>query len=105
MGHSGLIIFRKSGDAVEVDTFLLSCRIIGRLFDRTLFCQSLRLLSRIWPYNEIRASFMPTQKNGIVAELWKDYGFAVNSSGQGKTFACPVAGLKVSLPEIIQLNE
>lgn len=105
MGHSGLIFFRKSGDAVEVDTFLMSCRIIGRSFDRALFCQSLKMLNRTWSYNEIRASFLPTQKNSIVAELWKDYGFSESSSGQGKAYVCRVAELKVSLPEIIQLKE
>jgi FkbH-like protein len=105
MGLSGLIIFKKPGAVVEVDTFLMSCRIIGRLLDRALFCQSLRLLSHMWSYNEIRASFIPTQKNGIVSGLWKDYGFFRILSDQGETYSCLVAELKVSFPEIIQLEE
>jgi predicted enzyme involved in methoxymalonyl-ACP biosynthesis len=39
IGQSGLVIFREPGDVVEVDTFLLSCRIIGRLLDWALFCE------------------------------------------------------------------
>ena len=76
IGYSGLIIFRKSGGVVEVDTFLMSCRIIGRLLDRALFCESLRMLSEMWPLDELRASFIPTPKNGIVSGLWKEYGFS-----------------------------
>ena len=105
IGHSGLIIFRKSGAVVEVDTFLMSYRIIGRLLDRALFCESLKLLGKMWPLNELRASFIPTQKNGIVAGLWKDYGFSRISADKGETYACLVSELKVSFPEVVQLAE
>ncbi len=105
MGLSGLIIFKKLGAVVEVDTFLISCRIIGRLLDRALFCQSLKLLGQTWSFNEIRASFIPTQKNGIVSGLWKDYGFSTISSESGEIYFSRIAGLKVSFPEIIQLEE
>lgn len=104
-GHSGLIIFRKTQGAVEVDTFLMSCRIIGRSLDRALFCESLRLLSQMWSFDEIRASFVPTQKNRIVAVLWADYGFSRIPGDEGERFACSVSGLKVSFPEVIQLAE
>jgi FkbH-like protein len=105
IGHSGLIIFRRSENVVEVDTFLMSCRIIGRLLDRALFRESLRMLSQMWPVGELRARFIPTQKNGIVSELWKDYGFSRISADKGETYACLVSELKVSFPEVIQLTE
>jgi FkbH-like protein len=105
LGQSGLIIFRKSADAVEVDTFLMSCRIIGRLLDRALFCESLRAVKQLWPLEILRASFIPTRKNGIVSGLWKDYGFSRISADNGDTYACLVSELKVSFPEVIQLVE
>ena len=104
-GLSGLIIFRKTGPEVEVDTFLMSCRIIGRLLDRALFCESLRIVSSLWPFNQLRASFIPTQKNAIVSGLWKDYGFSRISSNNGDTYACLVSELAVSFPEVIELAE
>ncbi|MST93988.1 MAG: HAD-IIIC family phosphatase [Pedosphaera sp.] len=104
IGHSGLIIFRRLGGVVEVDTFLMSCRLIGRQLDRALFCQSLRLVAQAWTTGEIRAHYLPTRKNGIVAGLWKEYGFAPITSVEGESYACPVGGLKVSFPEIIQLE-
>jgi FkbH-like protein len=104
-GYSGLIIFRRAGDVVEVDTFLMSCRIIGRLLDRALFCESLRMLSKMWLFDELRAGFIPTQKNSIVSGLWKDYGFSKISADKGETYTCLVTELNVSFPESIQLTD
>ena len=105
IGDSALIIFRKSGSVVEVDTFLMSCRIIGRLLDRALFCESVRALGTMWSFDEIRASYIPTQRNGIVAGLWKEYGLSRTSTQDGETYACKMNELKVAFPEIIQLAE
>jgi FkbH-like protein len=105
MGQSGLIIFRKSGEVVEVDTFLMSCRIIGRMFDKALFSRSLDLLSSHWSYKEVRASFVPTAKNSIVAELWKDYGFSPMPSETGQKYSCKAGDLKVSFPGVIKLEQ
>jgi FkbH-like protein len=104
-GDSGLIILRRAGQRVEVDTFLMSCRIIGRLLDRALFCESLRMLGKVWSFNEIRASFEPTPRNSIVSGLWRDYGFSRISSDDGETYSCLLTELKISFPEIIRLAE
>ncbi|PYJ03845.1 MAG: hypothetical protein DME25_11135, partial [Verrucomicrobia bacterium] len=102
-GNTGLIIFKREGDAVEVDSFLMSCRVIGRLLDRALFCEGLRRVREVWSFSRIRASFVPTQRNGIVSGLWKDYGFEKVAGGDGETYGCQVTEMKVSFPEIIEL--
>jgi FkbH-like protein len=104
MGQSGLIIFRKSGNAAEVDTFLMSCRIIGRKFDHALFCRGLELAREAWPVDEIRASYAPTPKNNIVAGLWKEYGLAPLAAENRERYGCGIADLKVSFPDIIELQ-
>ena len=105
LGHSGLIIFKKPGSVVEVDTFLMSCRIIGRLLDRALFCRSLEMLGQIWSLSELRASYLPTPKNSVVSGLWKNYGLSQIASDHGENYGCLVAELKVSFPDMIQLAE
>ena len=106
MGYSGLIIFRMSeGGVVEVDTFLMSCRIIGRMFDRALFCESLRALRTLWSFQQIRANFLPTPRNGLVSNLWPDYGFSKISAVDEGAYACLISDLKVTFPEVIQLVE
>jgi FkbH-like protein len=104
-GDSGLIIFRKTGGVVEVDAFLLSCRIIGRRFDHALFCESLRQLGHLWTFDKIYARFIPTPKNRIVSGLWTDYGFSRISTAQDEGYAAAVAELKVSFPDVIELAE
>jgi len=102
LGQSGLLILRKLPDAVEVDTFLMSCRIIGRLFDQALFCEGLRLARADWQFDRVQASFVPTAKNRIVAGLWKDYGLAAVEADGCETYAGLLSELKVSFPDVIQ---
>lgn len=104
VGQSGLIIFRKVKDFAEVDTFLMSCRIIGRHLDRALFSESLKKLRGDWRIDRLRAAFIPTPKNGIVSGLWNDYGFRRTTSDEN-SFECSVSELKVPFPEVIQLAE
>ncbi len=104
IGQSGLMILKKTGASVEVDTFLMSCRIIGRKFDHALFSESVRKAKSFWSFGELRAAFVPTQKNAVVSGLWSDYGFRRNS-GDENSYACPVAELKVTFPGVIELAE
>ena len=104
MGLSGLIIWRKSDGAAEVDTFLMSCRIIGRGFDHALFAESLRVARESWGVEELRASFSPTPKNRIVADLWTSYGFSGTPADTGEKYVCSFSKLKVSFPETIELT-
>jgi FkbH-like protein len=105
IGLSGLIMFRKLNGTVEVDSFLMSCRIIGRLFDRALFSESLRLLQRSWSFETVRATFIPTPRNRIVSDLWRDYGFSLEPGVNGESYACPVKDLNVPFPHIVELVE
>lgn len=104
MGQSGLIIFRKINNQVEVDSFLMSCRIIGRHLDLALFSESLRKVRTVWHFHELHATFVPTAKNGIVSGLWNDYGFRRIPSDDN-TYLCLLNELKVSFPDVIELSE
>lgn len=104
LGQSGLIIFRRMEEDVEVDTFLMSCRIIGRLLDRALFSESIRKMAARWQFRALHAAFIPTQKNGIVSGLWKDYGFS-KAANDGNIYSCLLPDLNVPFPAIIELAE
>jgi FkbH-like protein len=104
MGSSGLIIYKRHDDEIEIDTFLLSCRIIGRSFDKALFRRSLDLLSNSWDYRMIRATFMPTAKNSVVSNLWLDFGFTEFRSELSKDYICASDKLAVNIPNSIELK-
>jgi FkbH-like protein len=107
IGQSGVIIFRRADHTAQVDTFLMSCRIIGRMLDQALFCESLRQLGPVWSFDKLHAAYVPTQKNGIVSGLWREYGFATSNpaSANAQHFACNVKDLKVTFPAVVQLQE
>ncbi|MFA0962347.1 amino acid adenylation domain-containing protein [Roseivirga sp. BDSF3-8] len=61
-GITGLVITKIQGEVLLVDTFLLSCRVLGRNVEQGITW----LLSRICHENglkEIKTSFIPTAKN------------------------------------------
>ena len=49
-GLSGLLIYRNGGEGVEVDTFLMSCRIIGRMLDQALVSREPPAASGVWTF-------------------------------------------------------
>ncbi len=105
VGFSGLMILRRNGPVIEVDTFLLSCRIIGRHFDRALFCEGLRLAAKDWTFREIEARYIRTPKNDVVSHLWEEYGFQSMSREEPGVYKAHLAGLPLALPSTIKIVE
>ncbi|HYX20095.1 MAG TPA: hypothetical protein VFA98_04555, partial [Thermoanaerobaculia bacterium] len=75
-GIVGAAIVRgASGPRPEFDTFLLSCRVIGRSAE-SAFLLSLLGLLRERGAERVRGAYVPTPKNTLVASFWTDHGFA-----------------------------
>ena len=80
-GIVGVAIVRGVATAkAEIDSFLMSCRVIGRRAE-TVFVRALlrRLAAR--GVSRVRASFLPTAKNGLVKSFWPEHGFQPDASG------------------------
>lgn len=80
MGEYGLIgvIFCRIGsapDVWEVDTWLMSCRVLGRQMEKFMFDRLLEA-ARERGIREIEGVFRPTAKNGLVRDLYDQFGFA-----------------------------
>ena len=61
-------------DTLRVDTWLMSCRVIGRTAEQFLFNLVLRQ-AQDGGYSRLRGEYIPTKKNGMVADLYPDLGF------------------------------
>jgi FkbH-like protein len=105
MGTSGLIIVRRHGGEVDIDTFLVSCRIIGRKFDQALFRVAVREAVEAWAASLVTATFAPTAKNSLVKSLYNEYGFEGLEAPEGTTFRSPSAKLDLAPPKEIALVE
>jgi predicted enzyme involved in methoxymalonyl-ACP biosynthesis len=59
-----------------VETFLMSCRVIGRTVENAMF-EHLRLWLAEHGYLRIRGDYIPSKKNHIVADLLPRMGFTL----------------------------
>ena len=57
-----------------IDTFLLSCRIMGRGVENAILSQILKE-AKLNGVEELRAEFIPTPKNKPAENFLADYGF------------------------------
>lgn len=58
----------------EIDTLLLSCRILGKGIEHA-FIKKILMLLRESGVEELKAAYQPTQKNGQVADFYEKNGF------------------------------
>ncbi len=90
-GDSGLvsvIILKTSGADMEFDTFLMSCRVMGRKLENVIINE---LAAK---YNsKLIGKFIPTSKNAPVKELYDRLGFSLVSDDDGhKTYVMDASG-------------
>lgn len=76
-GITGLLILK--GD--EIDTFLMSCRVLGKGIEEAFVKIVLKQLQA--EQTRVTASYIPTEKNGQVKDFWAKMGFVV-AGGEGK---------------------
>jgi len=81
-GIVGVALFELSEPALaELDTFLMSCRVIGRKAESAFLNTLLKRLAAAG-VREVVADYLPTPKNGLVTSFLPDHGFAVGADGR-----------------------
>lgn len=102
-GLTGLAIVRDVQAVTEIDTFLLSCRVLGRGVEAALLaflCDRARGLRR----REIHGRFVPTRKNAQAAHFFPGHGFhQAEGPGDGPWVADP-SRVRVVCPAWIRLT-
>jgi len=71
-GITGLVILNHQKEIIEIDTFLLSCRILKRGVEKKIFNK----LDLLYPNKIMTGKFIPTSKNMITKNLFIDYNFS-----------------------------
>jgi FkbH-like protein len=81
-GLIGVMLVEVSGVEWKVDTWLMSCRVIGRGVEAFMF-RDLVECARRARAERLRAHYIPTQKNKLVEDLLPQFGFApANNAGE-----------------------
>jgi FkbH-like protein len=73
-GIVGVVFLKLVGDTVDIDTFLLSCRVIGRTVE-TMMLSHVCDLGAAAGCSKIDAWFFPTRKNEPAAKIYASSGF------------------------------
>lgn len=95
-GDQGLVavlILKYESDEAEIDTFLMSCRVMGRNVEIEIVSNVKRMLERKG-INAVRAKYLKTAKNAPVVELFEKLGFDVlASSEERKDYSASIESL------------
>ncbi len=77
-GLTAVLIIRYAGKQAEIDTFLMSCRVMGRSAEREIMA-CLRRVMEEKGIETVRAAFVRSAKNKPVETLFESLGFALLS--------------------------
>ena len=86
-GDNGLVsvvLARQCGEALEIDTWLMSCRVLKRGVEQLQLNDLCRLACQRG-LKVIRGEYIPTPKNGLVRQHYADLGFEQVGSDDGRT--------------------
>lgn len=75
-GLVSLFIAKETENTVDIDTFLMSCRVMGRNLERVIVNEILEDY-KIRGFEKITANYIPTAKNIPVKDLFEQLGFDV----------------------------
>jgi FkbH-like protein len=85
-GLIGLVLcVADSPDTWQIDTWVMSCRVLGRGMERFMF-ERLLDAARAGGVRRIVGVYRPTKRNGLVAELFPQLGFHLLSSDAEETW-------------------
>ncbi len=83
-GLVGIVMGTNEGQVLEIDTLLMSCRVIGRTVEVALVGE-LAARARDLGYKSLRGVYRPTDRNGLVAGLYESLGFQLESETAEET--------------------
>ncbi len=88
-GLVGVAVLRRQGEVWDIDTLLMSCRVLGRGIETAFIA---RLAEDVVKDGgeRITASYIPTPKNVIVADLYPRHGFTEEAPGRYSASASAV---------------
>lgn len=104
LGLIGVAILKYRGPKAEIDTFLLSCRVIGRGVEEAMLAHVFRA-AKARGCSQVTGRYVRTKKNGQVADFYKRQGFQpVAENGEESEWEILLDG-RISIgPKWIKVN-
>jgi FkbH-like protein len=99
-GDSGLVgvaIVKYDAGTALIDTFLLSCRVLGRGVEDVLMTTVMEA-ARARGCGELVGEYRPTAKNGQMADFYPRQGFAERPASEGLRYGFDLGGAIKAMP-------
>ena len=108
LGDSGivaLVVLKMHPQSTEIETFLMSCRVLSRNVE-TGILEYVVNLARAAGARFIRGSYIPSAKNGMVSDLYQRHGFTLTGhQGDSELWEAELSGLELGAPSWAQVRE
>ncbi len=103
-GLVGVAILRTEAEVCEIDSFLMSCRVIGRTVETALLAH-LAADARQQGATLLQGWFLPTKKNAPAQEFYSEHGFEVaDRTEEGVLWKLDLHEKEIRTPEWIKRN-
>src|SRR6266851_2088909 len=103
-GLVGVAIAHDEGEQCEVDTFLLSCRVIGRTVETALLAHLAESAAQRGR-KRLMGWFLPTKKNAPARDFYPQHGFErQETNGAGSLWALDLKSATLRCPDWIKLR-
>lgn len=103
-GLVGVAITKSAEGACEIDTLLMSCRVIGRTVE-TAFLSFLAADARERGAKRLEGWFLPTKKNAPAKDFYSSHGFnKVKEENDGSQWTLDLTSESLPCPEWVRLN-
>jgi FkbH-like protein len=101
-GLVGVAMTERKGDVVEIDNFLLSCRVIGRTVETALLARLGEAAGKEGA-TILRGRYIPTKKNLPAKDFFPSHGFKLVAEAEGTTtWEFDLTAKNISYPEWIE---
>jgi FkbH-like protein len=81
-GLVSLMIALRQGDWLDIDTWLMSCRVVGRTVEATMLEYVCRRAQQLG-CKALRGTYIPTAQNAIAKDVFSTFGFdLLDESGE-----------------------
>ena len=103
-GVIGLMIVRTMDQLAEIDTSLMSCRVIGRTLETAFLSTVMKNLIKNG-IKKIDGQYSPTPKNSLARDFYENNGFRIAHESNGTThWTCDLTGEFVDSPEWVAVS-
>jgi FkbH-like protein len=82
-GLISIVIGEKVGDVMQIDTWLMSCRVLKRGVEEEVLNELVRL-AKLKGCSSLRGTYLPTPKNEMVRDFYGKMGFNLTTESETK---------------------